>query len=135
MAHHKYSPSTLVLAVDELKEGNISLHQAAINMTSLQFLKNKKMKRCEKELTEKLSVSVRELNMNKKLQNENTRELKKKLARGCGSKGRGKSRVSTRLQTRSTQPAMALTSNSTNGSDNESDDCVLCPNCGESYET
>ena len=68
MAHHKCSPSTLGLAVDELKEGNISLHQAAINMTSLQFLedKNKKMKRCEKELTVKLSVSVRELNVNKK---------------------------------------------------------------------
>ena len=102
MAHHKCSSSTLVLAVDELKEGNIYLHQAAINMTSFQFLesKNKKMKRCEKELTEKLSMSVRELNVSKKLQNENTRELRKKLARGRGSKGRGKSRVSTRLQTR-----------------------------------
>ena len=50
--HHKWSPATLVLAVDDIKEGKILLRQAAIIMTSLQFLEDKNQEeedeRCEK---------------------------------------------------------------------------------------
>ena len=110
MAHHKRSLQTLVLAMDELKEGKISLRQAAIKYDILSIsgrkerkkgeIAEKMRKRADREAQRERKRVECELNI---VEREHKRAEKEAArgggARGHGSKDKGKSRVSTRSQT------------------------------------